>query len=64
MSRKPAKKDETSNPAAGQFNFSPEGLNISGGAYMWVRTFARRFKHYSRFQPWPPAHKIMVVAPS
>jgi hypothetical protein len=39
-----------------KFNFSPESLNISGGDYKGVRTFAQEVKHIaaSNFAIWSP----------
>jgi len=39
-----------------KFNFSPESLNISGGDYKGVRTFAQEVKHVaaSNFAIWSP----------
>jgi hypothetical protein len=40
----------------GKFNFSPESLNISGGDYKGVRTFALEVKHIaaSNYAIWSP----------
>src|SRR5207248_4625407 len=39
-----------------KFNFSPESLNIPGGDYKGVRTFAQEVKHVaaSNFAIWSP----------